>query len=181
MLHSPFHLILACYSSLSETLHWERNTDPEFRKKWWHECECLEEGEWGRRVRLFYHIFYGEGFVIRPQKSYVRKEDGRPYAGEPSNLSLSLDPSLPPSLPPSLSLYLPLSVYLSPPLPPPSLSPRSGLVWSGEGRANGQQLHCSELQRREFLVTPGHSLRLENSSYELDLMVFTIFPLLRKP
>ena len=42
----------------------------------------LEEGEWGRRLRLFYHVFYGEGFVVRPHQHYTREADSRPFAGE---------------------------------------------------------------------------------------------------
>ena len=44
----------------------------------------LSEGEWGRTVRLFYHIFYGEGFVIRPGHTYQREKDERPFAGKSS-------------------------------------------------------------------------------------------------
>ncbi len=42
----------------------------------------LEEGEWGKMVRLFYHIFYGEGLIIRPGQVYERAKDTRPYAGK---------------------------------------------------------------------------------------------------
>ena len=66
----------------SETLNWEANIDPNFRSRWWRECEVLREGEWGRVVRLFYHIFYGEGIVIKPEHTYKREKDDRPFAGE---------------------------------------------------------------------------------------------------
>ena len=42
----------------------------------------LREGEWGRVVRLFYHIFYGEGFVVKPGCSYQRQSDEQPFAGK---------------------------------------------------------------------------------------------------
>ena len=29
-------------------------------------CEVLESGSWGRRIRLFYHNFYGEGIELEP-------------------------------------------------------------------------------------------------------------------
>ena len=58
------------------------NTDPKFQDHWWRKCEVLAEGEWGRVMRLFYHIFYGEGFVIRPGQKYTRDADSRPFAGE---------------------------------------------------------------------------------------------------
>ena len=42
----------------------------------------LREGDWGRVVRLFYHIFYGEGFVVHPGCKFQREADKRPFAGE---------------------------------------------------------------------------------------------------
>ncbi len=42
----------------------------------------MEEGQWGRRLRLFYHLFYGEGFVVRPGKSFQRERTDRPFAGD---------------------------------------------------------------------------------------------------
>ena len=66
----------------SETLNWEANIDPNFRSQWWKECEVMSEGEWGRVVRLFYHIFYGEGVVIKPGHTYQREKDDRPFAGK---------------------------------------------------------------------------------------------------
>lgn len=66
----------------TETLDWDLNSDPEFRSRWWKRCEVLCQGDWGRVVRLFYHIFYGEGLVLHPGQKYERKDDSRPYAGE---------------------------------------------------------------------------------------------------
>ena len=58
------------------------NTDPEFHSRWWRKCdEVLVQGDWGRVVRLFYHIFYGEGLVLHPGSKYERRGDSRPYAG----------------------------------------------------------------------------------------------------
>jgi len=68
-------------SLLEQTLKWDLNIDKEFEKKWHHTCENLDEGDWGRRMRLFYHDFYGEGFEINSKKSYTRQADDRPYAG----------------------------------------------------------------------------------------------------
>ena len=42
-------------------LKWELCVDPEFESKWFSDCEVLEAGPWGQRLRLFYHTFYGEG------------------------------------------------------------------------------------------------------------------------
>ena len=50
----------------------------------------LREGEWGRVVRLFYHIFYGEGFVIKPGCSYQRQPDEQPFAGKSNTVTLVL-------------------------------------------------------------------------------------------
>lgn len=66
---------------LEQTLKWDLNIDTEFEKKWHHECEYLEKGDWGQRMQLFYHDFYGEGFEINAKQSYTRVADNRPYAG----------------------------------------------------------------------------------------------------
>ena len=56
--------------------------DPNFCSQWWRKCDVLREGDWGRVVRLFYHIFYGEGFVIKPGCNYQREPDEQPFAGK---------------------------------------------------------------------------------------------------
>ncbi|XP_064381974.1 uncharacterized protein LOC135330924 [Halichondria panicea] len=119
---------------LDETLDWAGNTDPSFKERWWRECEVLQKGDWGKVVRLFYHGFYGEGFVVHPGAKYQREGEERPFAG---------------------------------------------IVWSGEGRANSLAVSCQEKLRREFLVTPNNQLQLENTSHAHDLIVFTVFPLLK--
>lgn len=55
--------------------------DPGFKEQWQRDCEVMEEGLWGRKLRLFYHIFYGEGFVVQPGEKYEREKTNRPYAG----------------------------------------------------------------------------------------------------
>ena len=65
-----------------ETIDWSENAFPGFREKWWRSCEVLQHGDWGRLVRLFYHIFYGEGLVLEPGHSFTRQADDRPYAGQ---------------------------------------------------------------------------------------------------
>lgn len=119
-------------SFVENTINWEENVDHKFKDKWWRRCETLAEGSWGKKVQLFYHMFYGEGFVIHPGQSYSREGDMRPFAG---------------------------------------------IVWSGEGTINELPLSHSEKGRREFLVTPGHKVELCNISSELDLFVFTVFPM----
>lgn len=66
----------------TETLEWEDNVDGCFKEHWWRQCGVEEEAEWGKRVRLFYHIFYGEGYVVHPGRQYQREADSRPFAGE---------------------------------------------------------------------------------------------------
>lgn len=66
---------------MANTMDWERNVDPRFKENWWHKCETLEEGSWGRKIRTFYYIFYGEGLIIHPGQSYTRGADVRPFAG----------------------------------------------------------------------------------------------------
>ena len=58
------------------------------------------------------------------------------------------------------------------------LSLHAGIVWSGVGRINGLELDCHRESYKEFLVTPHHSMTLENTSDTTDLIVFTVFPLL---
>ena len=82
-LYTPY--ILSHTLHTTETLQWEDNVDPCFKERWWRECGVEEEGEWGRRVRLFYHIFYGEGYVIRPGGQYQRDADNKPFAGKCSH------------------------------------------------------------------------------------------------
>lgn len=68
-------------SLVDNTIDWDSNTDTKFKENWWKSCERLEEGEWGYRIRLFYRLFYGEGFIIHPGMCYTRVKDERPYAG----------------------------------------------------------------------------------------------------
>ena len=119
-------------SFVKSTINWEANVDSEFKEKWWQQCETISEGSWGRKVRLFYHMFYGEGFIVHPGQSYSRELDQRPFAG---------------------------------------------IVWSGEGTINSLVISHSDKKRREFLVTPRNKLELRNTSSDLDLFVFTVFPI----
>lgn len=64
-----------------EAIDWDANIDPDFKKKWHTKCDVLEEGEWGKKVQLFYHKFYGEGFILNPGHQYKGIKDSRPRAG----------------------------------------------------------------------------------------------------
>ena len=56
----------------------------------------------------------------------------------------------------------------------------AGIVWSGEGKMNGLSVNCRENHSKEFLVTPHHHLELENTSDTHDLIIVTVFPLLKQ-
>ena len=66
---------------MDNTVDWERNVDPQFKENWWNKCETLDQGPWGRKLRIFYYIFYGEGFIIHPGQTYTREADVHPFAG----------------------------------------------------------------------------------------------------
>lgn len=119
-------------SLMKNTINWDANTDSNFKDTWWKKCEKISEGPWGFKLRLFYHIFYGEGFIIRPEHTYTREKDERPYAG---------------------------------------------IIWSGDGQVNDLSFNMDDNNKREFLVTPNSSVQFTNTSNELDLMIFTVFPM----
>lgn len=114
------------------TINLPDNTDPEFKEKYCRKCETLAEGPWGRHIRLFYHLFYGEGFIVKPGATFKREGDQRPYAG---------------------------------------------IVWTGEGTINGLNVGVDKKERREFLITPNSNIEIINTSTQLDLMIFTVFPM----
>ncbi len=118
-------------SLMENTIDWDGNVNEDFKQKWWKKCERLDEGPWGYKLRLFYHLFYGEGYVIRPGMSHTRDKDERPYAG---------------------------------------------IIWSGEGTINKMEFDMRDEDKREFLVTPNSVVTFENTSNDLNLLVFTVFP-----
>ena len=64
-----------------QTIDWAMNTDPTLREKFSRECEVLEESSWGRKVQIFYQLFYGEGLVIAPGQSVKLEKCEKPRAG----------------------------------------------------------------------------------------------------
>jgi hypothetical protein len=58
---------------------WEASTAPDFEKKLRRVPEVLDEGSWGRRLRIFFDMFYGEGWEIKKKASFPTKE--KPIAG----------------------------------------------------------------------------------------------------
>lgn len=65
---------------LDEVIDWELNSNWD-KCTWFSKCDILLQGKWGYCKRLFYHMFYGEGYVIEPGKVFTRSPDKRPFAG----------------------------------------------------------------------------------------------------
>lgn len=115
----------------AETIDWDLNVDPAFKEKWHRPATVLEEGPWGRRIRIFHFEFNGEGFELLPGGKYTRPADARPFAA---------------------------------------------IVWSGEGTVNGQPASAEQMERKEFLVTPGTVLDLVNTG-QGPLLIYSVLPL----
>jgi len=64
---------------IDQLLDWDRNTTPHFKQNYYRPSSTLEEGDWGRRLQIFYDLFYGEGFEIKPGKVFKRKSDKLPF------------------------------------------------------------------------------------------------------
>jgi len=65
---------------VEETVDWELNSKWE-KSSWFKKCDIIEQGDWGCSRQLFYHMFYGEGYVVEPGKIFKRHADVRPFAG----------------------------------------------------------------------------------------------------
>lgn len=65
---------------MDQAVHYKGSRDPKFKEKWFRDCDSVEQGEWGRRRRIFHHEFNGEGFEVLPGKSYQRPSGEEPYA-----------------------------------------------------------------------------------------------------
>ncbi len=66
---------------LRQAVDWETSVDPRFEERLHRKAQVLESGPWGRRLRIFFDRFYGEGLEIEPHRRYVRPADPRPWAG----------------------------------------------------------------------------------------------------
>ena len=65
---------------MDEAIDWELNSKWD-KSSWFNQCDILMQGDWGYSKQLFYHMFYGEGYVIEPGKVFTRDPDMRPFAG----------------------------------------------------------------------------------------------------
>jgi len=66
---------------ISELIEWDLTTSPKFKEQFYRPSTALEQGEWGRRIQIFFDGFYGEGFEVKAGHSFTRKADHRPYSG----------------------------------------------------------------------------------------------------
>ena len=65
---------------MDEAIDWELNSNWD-KSMWFNKCDILLQGDWGYCKQLFYHMFYGEGYVIEASKVFTRAPDVRPFAG----------------------------------------------------------------------------------------------------
>ena len=65
---------------IEQVVNWEISTDQEFEKHYHKDIKIIDSGIWGRRFRIFFDQFYGEGWEIEPQQKLNLKKD-RPIAG----------------------------------------------------------------------------------------------------
>ncbi len=117
---------------LQEVVDWQASTDAHFKQHHYHEAKVLEQGDWGRRLQIFFDGFYGEALEVKPKKMYTRPADEKPYAG---------------------------------------------MVWSGTGELNDQEVDCENKLRKEFLVTPNTLLFVNNMKSNHPLLIYTVFPI----
>ncbi len=54
--------------------------------------------------------------------------------------------------------------------------PFTGIVWSGHGLLNGNEINAANREKKEFLVVPGTAITVKNTG-ETTLMVYTVFPI----
>ncbi len=116
---------------VEEVVNWEVSIDPKFKEKWYRPSKVVEQGEWGRRLQIFFDAFYGEAFEIQPGKSWTRTADERPFAG---------------------------------------------IVWSGKGILNGNEINVMNNAKKEFLVTPKTGVMIKNTG-TIPLLIYTVFPI----
>ncbi len=53
--------------------------------------------------------------------------------------------------------------------------PFAGIIWSGHGLLNGNEINTANNERKEFLVVPGTAITAKNTG-EMPLMIYTVFP-----
>jgi hypothetical protein len=66
---------------LAQVVDWELSADPEFEKKYRQAARTLESGSWGRRLQIFFEMFYGEALEIEPGAEYRCPASPEPWTG----------------------------------------------------------------------------------------------------
>ncbi len=60
-------------------IDWESSSDIDFQKRFQRPIQIIDEGLWGKRFRIFFDMFYGEGWEIKSKVSFPSKH--KPIAG----------------------------------------------------------------------------------------------------
>jgi hypothetical protein len=66
---------------VGQVVDWKLSTDPEFKKHFFRQPRTIESGDWGRRIQIFFDMFYGEAWEIEPEKSLTIVKSNEPAAG----------------------------------------------------------------------------------------------------
>lgn len=66
---------------VNQVVNWEVSSDPDFEKNYFRPIRILESGSWGRKYRIFFDRFYGEGLELEPGESHTFREKDRPVGG----------------------------------------------------------------------------------------------------
>lgn len=66
---------------IDSLLDWNHTTDQTLKDRFLHAPQIIEEGVWGKRYRIFFDMFYGEGWEIKPNQSYTFKAKQTPQGG----------------------------------------------------------------------------------------------------
>lgn len=65
---------------VSQLVNWELSTDAKFKERNYRPSSVIEQGEWGKRLRIFFDQFYGEAFEINSGCGFKRTGDKKPFA-----------------------------------------------------------------------------------------------------
>ncbi len=66
---------------LAQVVDWELSSDPQFEKKYRKTARPIDNGSWGRRLQIFFEMFYGEALEIEPGAEYRLAAAPQPWTG----------------------------------------------------------------------------------------------------
>lgn len=69
------------YTLVASVLDWPVTSDQDLHKKYFHEPQVIASGPWGRRLRIFFDRFYGEGWEVLPEHTMELAAKAVPQAG----------------------------------------------------------------------------------------------------